>query len=696
MSRTDLVWFRLKFPRELDEGAVIAALTVFSGVSHQTRLVLDVTATDAGITHYLAVTTASTETVAASLRAAVPSLRLTADDPPEPVTDNRMLLQLSPMVAALRSGNPASASAALLASLYPLGKREAVRLRWQLRPAARPGMPLRQIQAEDGQQKTLRSKLMEPGLAAFGSLSVSAPSPGRRRQLIQRSAAVLRSLATPHGRLVGDIPLLGQMARVVGRRGRFFSVPELATVIGWPIGKGLDLPGLELGAAKRLVPGQSLPRTGRVLGVSDFGDGDRTVALSPAASTKGLYALGPTGTGKTSLLKNLITSDLEQGRGLMVVETNGDLIEELTDLIPEDRIDDVVFLDPTDPDFAVGFNPFASSASPPLIADQIGELFERLWKAFWGPRSAQLAHMGLLTLARRKGSSLLDLPRLYLDDSFRARVLADLNDPLGLGPDWQWFESLSSAEQTTVTSPLLNKARQFVARPSIRPIVGQAHPRISLRQIIEGQKILLVNLPKGLIGAETAQLLGCLILTSAWLALAERTEVARERRKPFGIYVDEVQDFASAPIPWDEMFAQGRKYGLSLTVAHQNLSQIPRALKEVVLANARSKVAFTLSGSDARIMERLFAPALSADDLQALDPYGVAAMVALDDGSVSRPVTLKTPLPPKPTGSAEAVREASRRQFARPRDEIEADLRAQVEVVKAPPVPVGRKRRSSA
>ena len=695
MKHRNLNWFCLKFPRELDEAAVIDALTVFSGVSHQTRLILDVTATEAGIGHYLAVTGPSTETVAASLRAAAPSLRLTADDPPEPVEDFRLLLQLAPMVAAFRATNPAAASAALLASLQPLGKREVVRLRWQLRPAVRPAMPLRQIQAEDGRQKALRNKLMEPGLAAFGVLSVNSGTTGRRRQLVQRSATVLRSLGSPHGRLVGDMPLLGHLARAIGRRGRFFSVPELAAVIGWPIA-GPDLPGLELGAAKRLAPSRSLPTTGRTLGVSDFGNQDRPVALSPAASTKGLYVLGPTGTGKTSLLKNLIRDDLEQGRGLMVVETNGDLIRELTDLIPEHRIDDVVFLDPTDPDFAVGFNPFASSASASLVADQIGELFQRLWKAFWGPRSAQLAHMGLLTLARRRGSSLLDLPRLYLDDSFRASVLRDLNDPLGLGPDWQWFESLSDAEKTTVTSPLLNKARQFVARPSIRPIVGQAHPRISLRSVIEGQKILLVNLPKGLIGAETAQLLGCLILTSAWLALAERTELARERRRPFGIYVDEVQDFASAPIPWDEMFAQGRKYGLSLTVAHQNLTQLPKALKEVVLANARSKAVFTLSGSDAKVMERLFAPALSADDLQALDPYGVAAVVALDDGSVSRPVTLKTPLPPEPTGSAEAVREASRRQYARGRQEIEADLRAQVEVVKAPAAPIGRKRREAA
>lgn len=696
MKRTELDHFRLHFPADLDEADALAALSVFAGLPHGAELKLTLSADETGIAHHLAVTQGSTETVMAALRAAIPSLRLDEVELLPPEAKRRLRLQLTPYVGALRTEGLAAASAALLSSLFPLHPGERIQLAWFVRPAVRPVQPFAESDGRDGQAKALRSKLASPGLRAYGELSVTAKSPGRRQRLIQRIASVLRSLATPHGRLVAESPVVARLARLLYLRGQYFSCPELLAVAGWPVSAAktsLDLPGLELGAAKRLVPARSLPRSGRVLGFSDYGDEDRPVALSANAATKGLYILGPTGTGKTSLLKNLIVSDLDQGRGLLSIETNGDLTTELLDLIPEHRVNDVVFLDTTDPDFAVGFNPFASSASASLIADQIGELFQRLWKAFWGPRSAQLAHMGLLTLARRKGSSLLDLPRLYLDESFRASVLSTLNDPLGLGPDWQWFESLSDAEKTTVTAPLLNKARQFVARPFVRSVVGQAKPRISLRRIIEEQKILLVNLPKGLIGAETAQLLGCLILTSAWQALAERTAVAKDKRKPFGIFVDEVQDFASAPIPWDESFAQGRKYGLALTVAHQNLTQLPRPMKEVVLANARSKVVFTLSGSDAAVMEKLFLPALSAADLGALDPYGVAALVALDDGSVARPVTLKTPPPPEPTGSAEAVREASRANYARPRADVESELRAQVEVVRQAVAPVGRKPR---
>lgn len=693
MRRAELNWFQLRFPRELEDKVVIAALSAFSGVSHTTRLSLDLSATADGISHHLAVSPTATESVTASLRAAIPSLRLTATEAP---TDHGhgLLWQLSPAVAALRTDDLAAIAANLLASLFPLRKGEEIRLRWHLRGAPRPASAISgDSDLKAGRLKALRAKLALPGMSAYGELFVVAKTPARRRQLIQRIASVLRSLGTPHGRLVGESYWFGQLARLLFRRGRYLSAPELAAISGWPIG-GPDLPGLELGAAKRLAPSANLPKTGRPLGTSDFEGFARPVAISARASTKGLYVLGPTGTGKTNLLKHLIRSDLEQGRGMVVIETNGDLVTELVDSIPPNRINDVVLLDPTDRDFAVGFNPLASSANPSLVADQLSELFERRWSAFWGPRTAQLAHMGLLTLARRKGSTLVDLPRLFLDERFRARVLAGLNDPLGLGPDWQWFKGLSDAEQSTVIAPLMNKVRQFTARPSVRAIVGQDRPKISMRQIIEQRKVLLVHLPKGLIGADTAQLLGCLVLTALWQAMAERAALAKSRRSVFALHVDEVQDFASAPIPWDEMFAQGRKYGLALTAAHQNLSQLPKELREVILANARSKAVFALSAADAKVMERLFAPALTAADLQALDAYSVAAQLALEDGSVSRPVTLRTPPPSDSLGTAKAVRAASRHNYAQKRADIEKGLCSQAEAPKPTPAPVGRKRRS--
>ncbi|MGH2878759.1 MAG: type IV secretory system conjugative DNA transfer family protein [Solirubrobacteraceae bacterium] len=695
MSRANLAWFRLRFPRELDESAAIAALSACAGLPHPSRLIFCLSATEAGIEHRLAVTKGAVETVSGSLRAAIPSLHLDTINPPLRAYTRRELWQLIPATAAIRVDSLAAIVASLLASLYPLHTDEHVELCWTARPAMRPRVDLTGEAPRQGRALALRRKLASPGLAVRGELRADAATSARATQLLRRTGSILRSLSTPHGRLIADAYWYGQLLYLLGLRGRFLSAPELAAVIGWPI-DAPDLPGLELGVSRRLVPSGVLPTTGRTLGLSNLAGITRPVAITPTASTRGLYILGPTGTGKTNLIKHLVSDDLHAGRGLAVIETNGDLVKELCDLIPPERVNDVVLLDPTDRRYAVGFNPFANTSDPSLVADHIGELFQRLWSAYWGPRTAQLAHMGLLTLARRPGSTLLDLPRLFLDESFRASVLADLDDPVGLAPDWHWFARLPEREQATVIAPLLNKVRQFTARASIRAIVGQAKPMISLHQIMADNKVLLVHIPKGLIGQETAQLLGCLVLTSLWQATAQRAALAPGQRAPFGLYVDEVQDFAASPVPWEEKFAQGRKYGLALTVAHQNLGQLPRELREVVLANARSKAVFALSASDAKALEPLFAPSLTAADLQALDAYSVAAIVALDNGSIARPVTLTTPPPPMPCGPGrQAVRDASRRHYARASAEVEAALRRQVARARPPAAPVGRKPRSS-
>lgn len=692
MKRADLTWFRLGFPSDLTADATLAALVSLSGASHGTRLIFNLNATNRGITHRLAVTAEAADTLSAALRAAVPSLRLDRIDAPERSRSHRLIWQLVPARAAIRSDELHSIAAGLLSSLFPLGEGEQVQLSWFVRPQPHPPLDTSPEAKREGHFRALARKLASPGVNAYGELSVQASTHSRADQLRRRLATSLWSLRTSHGRLKADSAWWGRLLYLLGLRGRYFSVDELAAVIGWPV-DGPDLPGLELGAAKRLVPSSVLPQSGRVLGTADFAGFNRPVAITAAASTRGLYLLGPTGTGKTSLIKNLVASDLKAGQGLAVVETNGDLISDLLDLIPPKRRQDVVLLDPTDRQYALGFNPFASSADPSLVADQLGELFQRLWQDFWGPRTGQLTHMGLLTLARRQGSTLLDLPRLFLDLPFRERVLSDLDDPVGLEPDWRWFNGLSTREQSQVVAPLLNKVRQFTARDSIRPVIGQPQPAVSMSSIMAERKVLLVHLPKGLIGSETATLLGCLILTALWQATAERTGLPPSRRHPFSLYVDEVQDFASAPIPWEEMFAQGRKYGLSLSVAHQNLEQLPRELREVILANARSKAVFALSPADAKKLEPQFAPALTAADLQALDAYSVAAIVALKDGSAARPVTLRTPAPPKPLGNAEAVRRASRQHYARKRGEVESALRAQVKSAGRSSAPVGRKRR---
>jgi hypothetical protein len=695
VSRVELSWLRLSFPRDgVTADAVISVFSGLSGAASRTRLSFVLFASAAGIEYRVGVSESAVEALTGELRAAIGSLRIDPIPTPERAATRRLLWQLLPRAAVLRVDRLDAIVASLLASVLPLENDESVQLAWNLRPAIRPSLDIRPEGRAQGRLTALRAKLNLPGWRAYGELSVTASNHRRANHLLGRTSSVLRSLSSPFGRLIGEPWAWGQMMRLLGQRGRYFSAKEIAAVTGWPVGAP-DLPGLTLSASKRLMPSADLPRTGRVLGVTNFPGIERKVAITPTASTRGLYLLGPIGTGKTSLIKNLVRDAIAQNQGLCVIDTNGDLPTELLDLIPEHRINDVVFLDPTDTEYAVGFNPFAGSPDASLIADQVSELFERLWKSFWGPRSAQLAHMGLLTLASRAGggASLLDLPRLYTDPQFRAATIAGLDDPVGLSPDWNWLTNLPEKELATIAAPLLNKTRAFTARRSIRHIIGQ-QPKITMRQIMAERKILLVNLPKGLLGAETVKLLGCLVLVSLWQGATERARLPLSQRHPFGLIVDEVQDFAAAPVPWGEMFSQGRKYGLAVTVAHQNLEQIPKELREVIVANARSKAVFALSSTDAKIMERLYAPSLSALDLQSQEAHTIAALVALDDGSTARPVTLTTPPPPEGRGVAGRVREASRRNYARPRAEVEAELRRQVEGER-PSGPVGSKRRDA-
>jgi hypothetical protein len=244
-----LTWFRLRFPHDLSQDAVLAALSSFSGVAHGTRLIFDLSASRDGITHHLAVTPKASEGIVGSLRAAIPSLRLDQTDQPTRHYAQRALWQVSPATAVIRSDEPAAIAAGLLSSLFPLHNGESVALSWTLRPHLRPPLPLTPEIQRDGRQRVLMAKLSLPGLNGYGLLRVQANSPARSTQLMRRTAASLWSLSTPFGSLVADPYWYGQLLRLLGQRGRYLSVAELAAVIGWPI-DGPDLPGLELGASR--------------------------------------------------------------------------------------------------------------------------------------------------------------------------------------------------------------------------------------------------------------------------------------------------------------------------------------------------------------------------------------------------------------------------------------------------------------
>jgi hypothetical protein len=279
MRRPELTWFRLRFPHDLSDKAVLAALSAFSGVSYNVRLVFDLSASSDGIEHRLATSPAAADIVTATLRAAIPSLRLDTIEAPAHSYSRRLIWQLAPATSPIRIEDSAAITASLLSSLFPLKRGEAIHLSWTLRPSVRPALPLPPDLKRDGYLQAMRPKLALPGLSGYGQLMVTASNRDRANQLLRRPTAVLRSLSTPYGRLVAEPYWYGLALWLIAQRGHYFSVAELAAIIGWPI-DGPDLPGLELGAAKRLVPSSSLPTNGRILGTSDFAGVQRPVAIT--------------------------------------------------------------------------------------------------------------------------------------------------------------------------------------------------------------------------------------------------------------------------------------------------------------------------------------------------------------------------------------------------------------------------------
>jgi Helicase HerA, central domain len=695
--RRHLVAFELRFVRGLDANAVAAALTGLTGLTSPRWLrslvaravVVEVHATDQGITHRILMPRSFAEVVFPQLRAALPGLRIVEiDDLPVDRPGLAGELGLNMMTRQLRVDAPEAVSAALLASTQPLEAGESVTLQWILQPVG--PVAITRVSHKPGQRasspdaatvRALREKQAAPLFQAAVRLGVGA-EPARRRQLLRRTTAAFHTANAPGAHIYRRSTASWFVADAMARRSlplvRFpclLNVRELAGLIAFPIGD-VQLPGLSLGGSREIPPSADLPRRGRVVAVSHYAGRERPLALSVDDSLRHLHVIGPTGVGKSTLLLSLITQDMRAGFGVVVIDPKGDLVSELLDRVPPGRTSDVVVLDPSDPVSAVGLNPLAHAGeNGELVVEELTSLFRQLYRAFWGPRTDDILRAALLTLVREPGMTLCEVPLLLTDEGFRRRLVGGLDDPVGLEPFWGWFNGLSDGERTAAIGPVLNKLRAFVVRRRIRDVIGQSQPRLDLEEVLAKRRILLVPLRKGLLGDDAAALLGSLVVGQLWRAVQRRTAIAPTERCPVFAYVDEVQDYLHLPTSIGDVLAQARGLGLSLTLAHQHLAQLPTELRHAVLANARSRVAFQLASEDARALAPVFGAPVTPADLKGLDAYEVIVQLAVGN-RVGSPASARTSPPPPPTGQADAAIRASREQYGVAHAEVEADIRA--------------------
>lgn len=457
------------------------------------------------------------------------------------------------------------------------------------------------------------------------------------------------------------------------------SCKELVGFLLLPAGEE-ELPGTPGPHPKLLLPppwyhSPTSRQNDRSFAISTEAVNPKKLSISPRDSLEHLHITGPTGSGKSTIILHLILADVKANRSVLVIDPKADLICYLLAQIPEERADDVVVIDPSDA-CPCGFNPLAFKRykNKALIADATLAVLKELWKESWGVRVQDTLSAALLTLAGVEGATLLWLQPLLTDMDFRKKIVNRVKGQIGLMSFWNEFEALSDLQKQQWTAPVSNKLRQFILRPSLRGVLGQAHPKFDLTDLFYERKIILVPLNKGLIGSEASRLIGSLVVGLTWTLALSRASLPPERRHPVEIYVDEFQDYLALASDFNDALAQARGLGVGFTLAHQFRDQLPPEIRAGVDANCRNKIAFGLSVKDAKDMAAM-APELVTEDFMKLPRYQIYTSFQYG-GRDTGWIQGKT-LPPSPTiRDPVELHARSMTRYGIPAEEVEKDYLA--------------------
>ena len=453
---------------------------------------------------------------------------------------------------------------------------------------------------------------------------------------------------------------LTRPAELIGRRrmgrGQLYCVAELAALAHLPW--DASVPGLPRAGARATAPSPTVPtgiRAGeevcRVLGDADAGP-HRPIALRVSDARQHLHVLGKTGSGKSTLLVNQALQDAEAGRAQVIVDPKGDLIEDILHRLPAAALSrPVVLFDPCDRRIAVPQVNMLAGADVELAVEHLVSIFSRIYTGSWGPRSDDLLRSACLTLVHaprpdQAAPSLAQLPGLLGNSAVRRRILEALPERHEvLRGFWEDYETYSGHARAQVTGPLLNKLRAFLLRGYVAQVVAAGDDPLDLAVVLARGGLVLARLPKGVLGEDGSRLLGSFLVAKTWQAATTRAALRPQDRPDTALVLDEAHNFLNMPLGVEEMLAEARGYRLSLTLAHQDLAQLPTVMREAISANARNKIYFTASPEDSARLARHTAPHLSEHDLAHLGAYQAAARLVVD-GTEQPACTLTTrPLP---------------------------------------------------
>jgi len=472
-------------------------------------------------------------------------------------------------------------------------------------------------------------------------------------------------------------------ARLFADKGYILNIEELASVFHLPH-TNVETPNIVWASTKTAEPPAKLPViTGNdavdenisAFGLTNFRGINHQFGMLRTDRSRHVYIIGQTGAGKSGTLELFALSDIFHGQGYAIIDPHGDFAVNNMRFVPGGRLQDVVYFNPADTAFPLGFNPLevTNPEQKTNISSEIIGVLKRMFGESWGPRLEYILRYTILALLDRPSTTMLDITRMLTDKKFRKETLAYCTDTVVLQFWNVEFASWTEKFQAEAIAPVLNKVGAFTANPIIRNIIGQPKSTFNVRQIMDEGKILIVNLSKGLIGEDNASILGSFIVTKIQLAAMSRSDIPDIKdRRPFFLYVDEFQNFATDSFA--TILSEARKYGLNLTVANQYISQMSDTVRNAVFGNVGTMITFRVSADDAPILVKQFEPQFESNDLlQMHNRHFIINMVINGEKSPAFSATTLT-LPPAQADNTPQIIENTRRVYSRPRAEIEAEI----------------------
>lgn len=451
---------------------------------------------------------------------------------------------------------------------------------------------------------------------------------------------------------------------------------ELATIYHLP--NSDIVPHIVHVLAKKSEAPQDLPKAGSgdvsLFGITNYHNNFDDFGIKREDRRRHLYVVGKSGSGKSKLLELLIKEDIESGKGVAVLDPHGDLVDNVMEFVPKDRIKDVIYFDPADTNFPIAFNPMENVDEAYKMQVTIGfiQIFKKLFGSNWTDRLEHVLRYTVLALLDSPNTTVLSILKMLTDKNYRQNIVSRIKDNVVKNFWVSEFAGWSEKFDAEAITPLLNKVGQFVATNMIRNVVGQPVNKFNIREVMDGQKILFMKVSKGLLGEENSGLMGAMIITKMYQAAMSRADIKEEDRKDFYLYVDEFQNFATDTFA--EILSEARKYKLNLTLAHQYMGQLSDVVKKTVFGNVGSIISFRVGANDAGALAAEYNPIFKERDIINLGVREFYCKMSVN-GEIREAFSGKTLTLPKVKESyAKEIIENSRKLYCEKRENVEKML----------------------